>query len=69
MWRRWAAKRQLGTSDPPPLVRIAIKAFIAFGESALDQAREAGIPPERAMRLMAEAAAATVQAGITASEE
>ena len=60
---------QLGTTDAPPLVRIAIKAFIAFTESVLDQAREQGIPPERSLQLVAQTLVASVQAGASASEE
>jgi AcrR family transcriptional regulator len=62
------AANQLGTSDPPPLVRIAIKAFVAFTESALDEARDAGIPPEPTLRLIAGALVAVVQAGIAAAQ-
>jgi len=62
------AFNQLGTSDPPPMVHIAIRAFIAFGESVLDQAREQGIPPERSLQLVAQALASSIQAGIAASE-
>src|SRR5436305_12002249 len=58
------AFNQLGTSDPPPMVHIAIRAFIAFGESVLDQAREQGIQPERTLQLVAQALASSIQAGI-----
>ena len=62
------ALNQLGTSDPPQMVHLAIKAFIAFGESALDQAREQGIPRERPLQLMAQALASSIQAAVAASQ-
>ena len=62
------ALNQLGTPDPPAMVHIAIKAFIAFGESLLDQAREQGIPPERSLQLMAHSLASSIQAGVAASQ-
>ena len=62
------ALNQLGTDDPPQMVRIAIKAFIVFGESVLDQAREQGVPPERSLQLVAHALASSIQAGVAASQ-
>jgi AcrR family transcriptional regulator len=62
------ALNQLGTTDPPQMVRIAIKAFVVFGESVLDQAREEGVPPERSLQLVAQALTSSIQAGVAASQ-
>ena len=62
------AINQLGTAEPPPMVHVALKAFIMFFESVLDQTREEGIPPERSLQLVAQALVASVQAGVAASE-
>jgi AcrR family transcriptional regulator len=62
------ALNQLGTTDPPPLVRIAIKGVIAFGETVLDRAREQGIPPEQVLPLMAQTLVTSVQAAAAASQ-
>ena len=40
-----------------------------FGESAFDQAREQGIPRDRALQLVARALAASIQAGVAASRQ
>jgi AcrR family transcriptional regulator len=63
------ALNQLGTSEPPPVVHLAIKASIAFTQSALDQAREAGLPPEYVIRLVAETLPAAIQAAARIAAE
>ena len=51
----------LGTPDPPPIARLAIKGFIAFSEAVLDEARHTGMPTEQVTQLVAQALAATMQ--------
>ena len=51
-----------GTLDPPPIARLAIKGFMAFSGTVLDEAREAGIPRERVLLLVAQTFTATVEA-------
>jgi AcrR family transcriptional regulator len=52
----------LGTDDPPPIARVAIKGFIAFSETVLDAARTSGMPREQVVGLVASTLAATMQA-------
>lgn len=46
----------LGTSDPPPLYRLAIKGYLAFFGAVLDESRtdEAPVPTEGLLKLLAE---------------
>lgn len=52
----------LGTEDPPPLVRLALKGYLGFFGTALDEARESGTPPEQLLDLLAETLTATLEA-------
>jgi AcrR family transcriptional regulator len=52
----------LGTRAPPPLVHLAITGFIAFAESALEQARIQGMAPDEVMPLLSDTLVATIQA-------
>jgi AcrR family transcriptional regulator len=45
----------LGTAEPPPLARVALQGYLAFFGAALDEAREAGVPPERLLPVLHEA--------------
>jgi AcrR family transcriptional regulator len=56
------ARNQLGTPDPPPLARVALHGYLAFGETVLDGAREANLPRPQVMRVLTDALVATVQA-------
>lgn len=47
------AMNQLGTDDPPPAARVALTAYLAYVETALDSAREQGVPREVTLRLLA----------------
>ena len=40
----------LGTREPPPLVHLALTGFVAFAESALDEARTTNAPADEVMR-------------------
>jgi AcrR family transcriptional regulator len=48
------SQNNLGTSDPPPIARMAIKACLAFGETMLDEARDSDVPREEVLQLVAQ---------------
>ena len=52
----------LGTREPPPLVHLALTGFVAFAESALDEARKTNAPADEVMRLLSETLVATIAA-------
>lgn len=56
------AANNLGTTDPPPLARAALEAYLAFGESLLDAMRERGLPREEVVGVMARLLAETARA-------
>lgn len=56
------ATNQFGTSDPPPMARLALKGYVAFAETVLDEAVAAGVPRPEVMRLLADTLAATISA-------
>jgi AcrR family transcriptional regulator len=56
----------LGTSAPPPLVHLALSGYVAFAETALDQARVVKAPREKVMKLLSETLVATVRAAAAA---
>jgi AcrR family transcriptional regulator len=51
---RGVSQNNLGTSDPPPLARMAIKAWLAFGETLFDEARDSDVPREEVLQLLAQ---------------
>lgn len=56
------ALNQLGTTDPPPLARVALMGFVAFTEVAFDEARSRGLRPESVMALLARTLASSMEA-------
>lgn len=56
-----------GTSDPPPLARVAIKGFIVFSETVLDEARDSGLPREQVLAMVAQTLPVTLQAALSAA--
>ena len=56
------SQNNFGTSDPPPLARMAIKACLAFGETMLDEARESDVPRDEVLQLVAHTLATTMEA-------
>ncbi len=52
----------LGTADPPPLARMAIKAALAFGETMLDEARDSDVPREEVLLVVAQTLRTTLEA-------
>jgi AcrR family transcriptional regulator len=55
------ALNQLGTTEPPPLARVALTGFVAFTEVALDEARAQGLAPETVMPLLASTLASAME--------
>lgn len=53
---------QLGTEDPPTLARVALKGYLGFFGTVLDEARETGTPPEQLVDLLGETLTASLQA-------
>lgn len=60
------ALNHLQTSDPPPLVRLALEGFVAFTERVLEQARSQGLARDQVAGLLAQTLTATIQAALTA---
>jgi AcrR family transcriptional regulator len=59
------AQNHLGTPQPSPLVRLALKAYVAFAEAALDEARVTGLAREQVTAVLAQTLLATVDAAVT----
>jgi AcrR family transcriptional regulator len=43
---------RLGTSDPPPAARIALRGYLAFFGAVLDEARASGTPAEQLLPML-----------------
>ena len=50
----------LGTEQPPPLARAALKGYLAFFGAVLDEARATSTPPERILPILNETLAAAL---------
>jgi len=57
---------QLGTADPPRVVRIALDGFIAYAETVVEAALGEGLPRERVVELVGGTLAATVNGAVAA---
>jgi AcrR family transcriptional regulator len=57
---------QLGTSQPPPVLRIALDGFLAFVETTVEAAISEGLPRERVIELVGTTLMATVNAAVGA---
>ena len=57
------AMNQLGTDDPPPATRVALTAYLAFVETALDAARDQGVDRDDVRRLLVDVLEPTLAAG------
>jgi AcrR family transcriptional regulator len=55
------AQNNLGTPDPPPIARMAIKACLAFGETMLDEARDSDVPRQEVLQLVAQTILQTME--------
>jgi AcrR family transcriptional regulator len=58
------AQNHLGTPEPPPLVRLALKAYVAFAETALDEARATGADRAEVTSVLANTLVATIDAAV-----
>jgi AcrR family transcriptional regulator len=54
------ARNHFGTPDPGPIATIALRAYLAFAESALDDCRERGVSRDDTLALVAGTLSATV---------
>ena len=52
----------LGTGDPPPLARVALRAYLDFHETALDEWRDSGLDRTALLALLERTLTATVEA-------
>lgn len=59
----------LGTENPPPLARVALKGYLGFFGTVLDEARETGIPPELLIDLLGDTLTATLESASRHSPE
>jgi AcrR family transcriptional regulator len=62
------ALNNFGTTDPPPLAKLALRAFLAYAEEALDSWRESDLPREQVLALLAQTLTATADAAIELTE-
>ena len=56
----------LGTSEPPPLVRAALRGYLAYGEAALDEWRLTDVPRTAILEVLARTLVATIEAAVEA---
>lgn len=61
------AQNQLGTSDPSPFARVALSGYLAYVETALDEARERGVAQDEVRELLVDTLTPTLQAVASAS--
>ncbi len=59
----------LGTSEPPPLVHLALTGFLALAETVFDEARTRKLPRAEVMGFLADTLVATVQAAIAIDQD
>ena len=59
----------LGTADPPPLARVALKGYLGFFGTVLDEARATGTPPELLIDLLGETLTAAIEVARRASPD
>jgi AcrR family transcriptional regulator len=53
---------QLGTADPPPLVRLTLKGYLAFFGAVLDEARTTATPPGQVLNVLNQTLVAALRA-------
>jgi AcrR family transcriptional regulator len=56
------SQNNLGTLDPPPIARMAIKACLAFSETMLDEVRESDVPRDEVLQIVAQTFLSTLEA-------
>ncbi len=55
------SSNNLGTEDPPPLAKVALKGYLGFFGTVLDEARETGTPPDLLVDLLGETLTAALK--------
>jgi AcrR family transcriptional regulator len=60
------AVSHLGTSDPPPVARVALRAYVDFHQTAIDEWRGSGVSRKALLELLERALTATVAAATRA---
>jgi AcrR family transcriptional regulator len=58
----------LGTSTPPPLVHLALTAYLAFAETLADEARTTNTPPDAVMKILTHTLIAAIRAARTTAD-
>ena len=56
------ALNHFGTTDPGPLALIALRAYVDFGETAIEQWRDSGVDRDALLRVLGETLVATAAA-------
>jgi AcrR family transcriptional regulator len=56
------ALNHFGTADPPPLARVALRAYVDYHQTALDEWRDSGIDRDAVVKLLERTLLATVAA-------
>jgi AcrR family transcriptional regulator len=56
------SRASLGTDDPPPLARAALRGYLGFAEAALEEGRSAGLPRSELLGLLKDTLVATLGA-------
>jgi len=60
------ALNHLGTAEPPQLVRLALRGFLAFGETMLDEARVERAQLDQVLSVLSDTLVAAVAAAVSA---
>jgi AcrR family transcriptional regulator len=56
------AVNQLGTADPPPIAKVALRGYLAYVETVMDEARERGVDRDAVRRLLVAVLGPTLEA-------
>ena len=55
------AQNNFGTEDPEPLAKVALRSYLAFAETVLEEGHEAGLDQEQMLELAERVLVATVE--------
>ena len=58
----------LGTPNPPPLVHVALTAYLAFAETIADEARTTNTPPAAVTQILTDTLLAAIHAARTTAD-
>ena len=59
---------QLGTPDPPALARMALRGYLAFTETVLDDMRASAVPAEQIVQMLNDTLAGAIHAASIACD-